>query len=295
MTDIQHVAVPVVERTAFVNGVELSVQTLGDPADPPVLLVMGALSSMLRWEDGFCERLAAGGRYVIRYDQRDTGRSTHFPAGAPPYGVNDLVEDAVGLLDALGLDEAHVVGVSMGGMIAQLAALDHPDRIASLTLLSTSPGGPGPHNPDLPNAAEEFLAVMSGATAPDWSDRTAVSDFFTGIERVGAGASRYFDEDEMRELADRIFDRDRRLGSCINHFVMDRGEPFRARLSELDVPTLVIHGTEDPVFPYAHGVAMASEIRNARLLTIEGMGHQVAPRPLWDTLVPAIVAHTEGF
>ena len=121
------------ERIIRAKGVDLCVQTFGDRADPPILLIMGGASSMDWWEDGFCERLMAGSRFVIRYDHRDTGRSVSYEPGAAPYSLRDLAEDAVGLLDALGLESAHLVGMSMGGWIGQLVALDHPDRVASLT------------------------------------------------------------------------------------------------------------------------------------------------------------------
>jgi pimeloyl-ACP methyl ester carboxylesterase len=127
--------------TLTVRGVELCAETFGDPSAPPLLLIMGSGASMDWWEEDFCERLAAGGRFVVRYDHRDTGQSVTYPPGKPDYTGDDLMADAVGVLDALGLASAHVVGMSMGGALAQLVALDHPDRVASLTLISTSPAG----------------------------------------------------------------------------------------------------------------------------------------------------------
>src|SRR6266540_1958073 len=124
------------------NGAELCVETFGEQSDPAVLLIMGAGASMDWWEDEFCERLAAGSRYVIRYDHRDTGQSISYPPGAPGYTGGELVADAVGVLDALDVRRAHVVGQSMGGALAQVMALDHPRRVASLTLVATSPAGP---------------------------------------------------------------------------------------------------------------------------------------------------------
>ena len=142
------------EELIEINGVTICVATFGSPEDPPVLLIQGNGGSMLWWEDEFCTRLASAGRFVIRYDHRDTGRSVTYPPGEPGYVFTDLVEDAAGVLDVTGVDQAHVVGISMGGAIAQLLALDHPDRVASLTLISTSPDGPGaadlpPMSPDL--------------------------------------------------------------------------------------------------------------------------------------------------
>src|SRR3712207_602173 len=159
------------ERIVRANGIDLCVQTFGDRADPPILLIMGGASSMDWWEDGFCERLMVGSRFVIRYDHRDTGRSVSYELGAVPYSLRDLAEDALGLLDALGLESAHLVGMSMGGWIGQLVALDHPDRVASLTLISTSPTAE-PSDPDLPEMSQELQAFFAQeASEPDWSDR----------------------------------------------------------------------------------------------------------------------------
>src|SRR5207253_620362 len=142
----------------------------------------------------FCTRLAEGGRFVIRYDHRDTGQSVSYEPGAPPYTLRDLVADAIGLLDAFGLARAHVVGRSMGGGIAMLAALDYPHRVASLTLIGTSPGGPG-----LPAMSKEFLAYISGPR-PDWSQRAVVIDHIIGLLRIFSGGSGHFDQATMRDL-----------------------------------------------------------------------------------------------
>ena len=151
-----------------------------------MLLIAGAGASMDWWEDGFCDRLAAGRRFVIRYDQRDTGRSVGYEPGAPGYGWDDLVLDAVGVLDALGVDRAHLVGMSMGGGIAQVAALDHPDRVATLTLVATAPAAPGGDDPDLPPMADEARARFAALAEPEWSDRAAVIDYLVGLERACA-------------------------------------------------------------------------------------------------------------
>jgi pimeloyl-ACP methyl ester carboxylesterase len=277
------------EKIVRANGVDLCVETVGDPTDPPILLIHGAAASLLAWEDGFCERLAAGSRFVIRYDHRDTGRSVSYEPGAPLYTLRDLVADAVGLLDAFDLGSAHLVGRSMGGGIAMLAALDYPDRVASLTLVGTSPGGP-----DLPPMSEEFLAHIGGAGNPDWSDREAVIDHVIGMLRVFSGGSGQLDEATMRDLVGRDVDRTVNVASSqINHFAMDMGEPIRERLGEIGVPTLVVHGAEDPVFPLGHALALEKEIPGARLLVLERTGHEL-PRAAWDVVVPAILRHTSG-
>jgi len=280
------------ERIIRANGVDLYLQTFGDRADPPILLIMGGASSMDWWEDGFCERLMAGSRFAIRYDHRDTGRSVSYEPGAAPYSLRDLAEDAVGLLDALGLERAHLVGMSMGGWIGQLVALENPDRVASLTLISTSPTA-GPSDPDLPEMSQELQAFFAEETSePDWSDRAAVIDYLVEGERPFAG-SRPFDEAATRAIAACAFDRTTNLASSIaNHATIDSGDRWRERLGEVSAPTLIIHGTEDPMYPYSNAVALAKEIPGAQLLALERVGHEVPHRTLWDVVVPAILRHT---
>jgi pimeloyl-ACP methyl ester carboxylesterase len=275
------------ETLVQANGVDICAQWFGETDSPAILLIHGAMTSMLGWEDAFCRRLATGGRFVIRYDHRDTGRSVSYPPGEPPYTLRDLTDDALGLLDVLGLDEAHLVGRSMGGGIAMLAALDQPARVASLTLIGTSPGGPG-----LPPMSPEFLAYVGEMTPPDWSDREAIVDHFIGLLRVFSAGSGHFDEARMRDALHRDLARTVNVASSqINHFVMDVGEPVRDRLGEIVAPTLVIHGDRDPVFPLGHAETLAQEIPDARLLVLEGTGHEL-PHVVWDRVVPAILKHT---
>jgi pimeloyl-ACP methyl ester carboxylesterase len=253
---------------------------------------MGSSASMDWWEDEFCERLAAGARFVIRYDHRDTGRSVSYEPGAPPYTLRDLVVDAVGVLDAHGVARAHVVGMSMGGAIAQLVALDHPGRVGSLTLIATSAAAPGPDDPDLPAMSEETRARFAEAGEPEWSDRAAVTDYLVQLARVSASSARPFDERPFRDLAGRVFDRTVDIeASMTNHNAMDGSDRWRERLGELSAPTMVVHGADDPVIPYGNGVALAREIPGAKLLTLQQTGHEL-PRATWDVLVPALLEHT---
>jgi pimeloyl-ACP methyl ester carboxylesterase len=175
----------------------------------------------------------------------------------------------------------------MGGGIAMIAALDSPDRVVSLTLIGASPGGS-----DLPAPSEEFRAY-SGGENPDWSDREAVIDHVLDILRVFSAGSGHFDEETMRDPVGRDIDRTTNVASSqINHFVMEEGDPIRDRLGEINVPTLVIHGTEDPAFPLGHALALETEILGAELLTMEEIGHEL-PEAVWDVVVPAISQHTE--
>ena len=275
------------------NGVAICVQTFGDPTDPVVFLIMGSSASMDWWEDEFCERLAAGSRFVIRYDHRDTGQSVTYEPGAPGYDFGDLVDDAVGLLDHFGLAGAHVVGMSMGGAIAQLMALDHPDRVDSLTLISTGPARPGPEDPDLPAMSEQTGARFM-VEPPDWSDGEAVIDYLVHLARVSAAHSQPFEEEPFRALAGRVFDRTVNMESAMtNHNLLAGDGRWRDRLADLSAPTLVIHGTEDPVVPYGNGEVLADEIPNATLLTLEQTGHEL-PSPTWEAVIPTILEHTSG-
>lgn len=279
------------QRIVRVNGVGLCAETFGDPGDPAIVLVGGAAGSMDYWEPEFCERLAAGSRYVVRYDLRDTGQSDFSEPGSPSYGFPDLAADVIGLMDALGIGRAHLAGISMGGAIVLTVALGHPDRVATLTLLSTSPGGPGPDN-GLPPMSPALLASFENPpAAPDWNDRTAVVEWGLTADRLFAGSLPY-DEQARRELLGRIYDRTRNMASTANHWILTGGEPVRPRLGTIELPTLVVHGTEDPLFPLGHAEAMVREIPGARLVVMDRVGHEVPPPAVWDTVVPAILEHT---
>jgi len=282
------------EAMVRTNGVELCVETFGDSDAVAILLISGGAASMDWWDADFCRLLAAGGRFAIRYDHRDTGRSVSYPPGEPGYTGADLAADAVGLVDVLAGGRAHVVGLSMGGGIAQYLAVKHPDRIATLTLMSTSPVGRRGPGDDLPPMAERLRATFADpAPDPDWTDRDAVVEYLVDGERPYAGPES-FDEAYVRDVARRVVDRSANVeSSAKNHWLVGGGgEDTRARLDQLKAPTLVIHGTDDPLFPPGHALALAREIPSAQLLMLNGVGHQVPPRSTWDIVVPAILRHT---
>jgi pimeloyl-ACP methyl ester carboxylesterase len=276
------------ERTVQANGVELCTEALGDPAHSPILLIMGLGSSMLWWEAGFCRLLAGGGRYVIRYDHRDTGRSVTYAPGRPGYTGSDLVADAAGILDAYAIPDAHVVGVSAGGAMAQLLALDFPKRVRSLVLISTSPALPGERR--LPPPSEAFTRFAARAR-PDWSHIGAAIEYLVDYTRVLAGDQRPFDEAAARDLVRRDAERARDFAALQNHSSIADDDCAHDPLSSIAVPVLVVHGTADPMFPPAHGQALAWEIPTARLVSLEGAGHGVE-RADWQVLVRAILDHT---
>jgi pimeloyl-ACP methyl ester carboxylesterase len=276
------------ERMIEANGVELCTEPFGDPADPAILLVMGIGASMLWWEERFCRMLADGGRFVIRYDHRDTGRSVTYEPGHPEYTGADLVADAAGVLDAHGVPSALVVGVSAGGALAQLLALDSPDRVVSLVLISTSRAVSDGR--ELPPPTEEFVRFVAAAEV-DWSEPASVVEYVVEYSRVLAGGQRAFDDAAVRALARRDVERARNFSAAQNHDVLSGAEQPREALSSITVPVLVIHGTADPMFPLEHGEALAEEIPGARLLPLERAGHGV-DRADWETIVRAILEHT---
>jgi pimeloyl-ACP methyl ester carboxylesterase len=278
----------VAERMIEANGVELCSEAFGDPQDPPILLIMGIGASMLWWEEGFCGMLADGGRFVIRYDHRDTGRSVTYKPGRPEYTGADLVADAAGVLDAYELAAGHIVGVSAGGAFAQLLALNAPDRVLSLILISTSPAVLIER--ELPPPTEEFGRFVSTAKV-DWSNAESVIEYLVDYARVLAGGKRPFDEGAARDFMRRDVERARDFAALQNHdSIPDDGRQSEP-LSSIVVPTLVVHGTADPMFPAEHGEALAEEIPGARLLRLEGAGHGL-DRHDWEIVVGAILKQT---
>ena len=256
-----------------VNGVDLGIESVGGEDDPLVLLVGG--TTMLSWPDALCERLASGGRRVVRYDLRDSGASTTLDPENPAYDLRDLVADAAALVRVLGAPTAHLGGVGVGGMVAQVAALDHPDVFSELTLVGTRPVAPGPVDEDLPDHDPAVMAALFSHPFPDWTDRDAVATFAAeGAELMGD------DPEESRATAARIWDRTptrdpavhqaNQLGMVFSR--IDCAPRWRERFGELDVPTLVVHGRADPFFPVGNGEVLAAEIPRARLLVLDEMG-----------------------
>jgi pimeloyl-ACP methyl ester carboxylesterase len=257
--------------TSAVNGVTLGVEHLGDATAPLVLLAGG--TTMLSWPDALCEALARGGRHVVRYDLRDSGASTTADPGAPAYTLRDLAADAAALARALDDRPAHLAGIGVGGMVAQVAALDHPDAFSALTLAGTRPVAPGKPDDDLPDHDAATMERLFSRPMPDSSDREAVAQFAAdGAEVLGD------DPAAARTTAERIWDRTPSTDPAV-HAANQMGTVFsrldckprwRERLSELEIPALVVHGRRNRFFPVANGEALARQIPGARLLVLEG-------------------------
>ena len=287
------------ETLISANGIEICADTMGDPKDPPILLIMGASASMLLWRDNFRERLAAGGRYVIRYDNRDVGRTTCCPPGEPNYSLQTMADDAVAVLDHYGIEKAHIVGASMGGMITQLVGLNHTDRALTLTPIMSSPAGGavvdainGNSVGELSPPSPAVLAAIGTLGDVDWSDRAAVVANRLAMFGILGGTKHPFDEAAGAELFGAEFDRANNIASSQNHALcIAATEPWGQRLGEIKLPTLVIHGTDDPILPFDHGEALVKGIAGARMVTMEGAGHDL-PDALLDTIIPALLDHT---
>jgi len=284
------------------NGIQIEYDTFGDSSSPALLLIMGLGAQMVLWDEEFCEQLAAKGHFVIRFDNRDIGLSAKFhDAGMPDlmaamtatmqgtkidsaYSIDDMAADSVGLLDALGIDKAHICGASMGGMIAQTIAIRHPERVTSLTSIMSTTG-----DPNLPRAKPEIMALL---LTPPPKGREANIKHGVNIWRTISGSGLPFDEEWMQKRVGLSYDRcfypqgvARQLMAILAHGDRTPG------LKSVSAPTLVIHGAEDPLVPVECGKATAEAVPGASLLVIEGMGHSL-PVVIWPLIIGAIATHT---
>jgi len=288
------------------NGIQLEYDAMGNPACPPLLLIMGLGGQLIHWDDDFCRQLVDRGVYIVRFDNRDTGLSTRFEsAGLPdmaelldarlqgrsietPYTLEDMAADAAGLLEALNIKKAHICGSSMGGMIAQTLALHHPQRLLSLTSIYSTTG-----NPDLPQPQP---AAMEALLTPQPAERQAYLDFNVRTMQAIAGSGFPFDEQFIRRISARAYDRAFYPPGVGRQMMAVMAQKDRtAALGSVTVPTLVIHGTADPLVPAAHGQATADAIPGAQLLLVEGMGHDLPHiKGPWPQVIDAIAAHVKA-
>jgi pimeloyl-ACP methyl ester carboxylesterase len=288
---------------APVNGIEIAYETFGSPSDPPILLVMGLGTQMIAWPDPLCEGLAGRGHYVVRFDNRDVGLSTHLTDAPsprlsdvvlrrqpPPYTVDDMADDAVGLMDHLDLGTVHLVGASMGGFIAQTIALRYPQRLRSLTLMMTSTGSRRVGNPK----PALFTRLTRGRVV---ADRAGAQERALETFRIIGSRGYAFDEQYMADLAGRSYDRAHDPGGYFRQLSAIVAQPDRTSgLRSLTMPALVIHGLHDPLVAFSGGVAAARLLPRAKFVGYSGMGHDL-PRELWpdfETEIATLAARAES-
>jgi len=271
--------------------VSLATQTFGRQGDPALLMIMGATASMLGWPNDLCEALAQHGLFVIRFDHRDTGESTTIPPGRVGYAVEDLAADAMAILDDYGITEAHLLGMSLGGYIGQMIALDHPERIISLTLIASEPLGWD--GEPLPNITPAFLEHFADLQGLDWSDRDAVTDFLMTSERLSAGSGYPFDEEAVRARVSQVLDRTQSPASMFNHAMITVRQDWTGRFREISVPVLVFHGEEDPILPVANGRALSEGRGGAHYIELAGVGHEL-PDALTEDIAQSIAEFLRG-
>lgn len=291
-------------RRVNLNGIEIVYDTFGCPEHPAIVLIMGLGNQMIGWRDEFCRQLAARGYYVIRFDNRDAGLSSRLEqAGKPgfleltwaylrgkpvaaPYRLEAMALDVVGLLDALGIESAHIVGVSLGGMIAQMVAIDHPQRARTLTLMMTS-------------VLDRSLPLPKPRT---WIVFQSIEKGYAGavehtvkLRRALHGAGFPFDEAAVRDYARALYERSQEPSGTARQWaaILASAPRLRTEAKTIQTPTLVIHGSADPLVPLEHGKFSARVIPNARLEIIEGLGHEL-PAVVWPRVIEKIVGHTAG-
>ena len=286
---------------ATANEIQIEYDTFGDPSSPPLLLIMGLGEQMLGWDEELCKQLASRDLYVIRFDNRDTGLSSKIDeAGVPnvaevfaslmkgeeaniPYTLDDMADDAIGLLDALNIEKAHLFGVSLGGMITQIMAIHNPSRVWSLTSMASITG-----NPEIPMGKPELFIELVN---PPPTEREAYIENRVALIRKLAGSKHPIDEQRTRQHFERSYDRGFYRPGIARHGVAGAVNSDRTQaLKSVGAPTLVIHGSEDPLFPVEQGKATVDAIPGAELLIIDGMGHWF-PIAVWPLLVDAIDKH----
>lgn len=273
------------------RNVVLATESFGTAGNPGLVLVMGATASMLGWPEALCHALAGRGLHVLRFDHRDTGQSTTVPPGEATYAVEDMAGDVLAVMEGHGLERAHLAGMSLGGFIAQMVALQHPERVTSLTLIASEPlgwdGAP------LPHISDEFLGHFAALGSLDWSHREAAADFLVESERLCAGSGAPFDGAAAKAVALRVLARTDSPASMFNHGSVTTREDWSGRFREIVCPVLVLHGEEDPILPVENGKAIAAGIRSVQLETLPGVGHELPPGRL-DWIADQIAAHVRS-
>lgn len=279
------------QKTVKIADIEIYTESFGNPDNPSILLLMGATASMLWWDEEFCKRLAEQGFHVIRYDNRDVGMSTTYPPGKTPYSLDDLVDDTIKILDAYDLEHAHFAGMSLGGLITQIAALKYPERVTTLTLIASGPFGPS--DPDIPIMDERINEFHSRGAEIEWSDEDAVAAYLVEGGKLLSGSQRSYDRNRRESLIRAEFGRANNYFSMFNHAALEGGERYYGTVNEIEQPALIIHGTDDKIWNYRHTETLLNRINNSTLVTLEGAGHEMHYQD-WDIIIQSISKHVSA-
>lgn len=253
--------------------VNIYTESFGSIENPAILLIMGAASSLVWWEEEFCKKLVDAGFFVIRYDNRDTGKSTCYPPGKPGYTFEEMADDAIYVLDAYGIEKAIIMGMSMGGMLTQMIALRHPDRVKGIVLLGSMYFAEGAEKlPVYSKEVKEFFETY-GKVEP--KDDDELLEYAFKQWSTTNKSSRFHDEDHIRKLIKIDMERANDYRSRVNHSYAQVTGDELFNIDKISLPTLVIHGTEDAVIPYIHGEMLKKTIKGAAFHVMKGAGHEL--------------------
>lgn len=277
------------ERIVYNREVAICTESFGNKSDPGIVLLAGATVSMLFWDKEFCERLASNGFFVIRYDNRDVGKSQSYAPGSMSYNILDLLDDVMAILVNYGIETAHFVGMSLGGLISQIAALKYPQHVATLTLISTGPWG-NPH-PDIPEMDQRIIDFHEKAAKVQWTNENEVVDYMLKGAKLMSGR-KPFDKNNTEKVIRAEFRRAYNYITMFNHAALQGGEAYYNRLDEIVQPTLIIHGTDDKIWHFKHTETLLQSIKESKLLVLEGTGHELH-RLDWTRIIEGINTHVK--
>lgn len=272
------------------NSVILYTESFGSINNPSILLIAGATVSLLFWDEEFCHQLADRGFHVIRYDNRDVGKSTFYEPGTTPYDIVDLTDDAIAILDGYCIKSANFIGMSLGGLISQIASIKYPERVQSLVLIST--GLWGDSDPSIPEMDSRILEFHAKSKNVDWTDEESVVRYLLEGAALMSGR-KTFDRKRSEKLIRAEFNRANNYISMFNHAALKGGEEYYNRLNEINQPTLIIHGTDDTIWHFKHSSVLHDKIKHSKVIQLNGTGHELHFED-WDTIIEGITKHLKA-
>jgi len=278
------------EKVINSNNIQLYAESFGNENNPAILLIAGATVSMLYWDAEFCQKLAEKGFFVIRYDNRDVGKSTFYEQGKATYDIVDLTNDAFSILDGYNIEKCHFVGMSLGGLITQIASIKFPKRVKSLTLVSTGPWGNSDET--IPEMDTRILEFHGKATNVDWTNEDSVANYMVEGLSLMSG-KKNFDKQRCEKYVREEFNRANNYVSMFNHATLQGGETYWDRLNEINQPTLIIHGTDDKIWHFKNTGVLLEKLKGSKLITLDGTGHELHFED-WDKIIDGITQHIKN-